>query len=194
MWLWLMRIATQYQLMMSMGNPTQCGNASDATWWPKLKLMQVATLGGQTCTIARSAICTIARSAIWWPKLELIQGTPPGGQNWNKCKWKLNIARGTTDPGYWVHNLNKLFQLKLFQINFSQKHDSSYRLNTLGPLCLWQCFFDSLGESSKRKVNLNQKNLARCGFSFSFLYVMRWEKIWEFGKLFIVCSSCEQFS
>ena len=30
-----------------------------------------------------------------------------------------NIARGTTDPGYWVHDLNKLFQLKLFQINFS---------------------------------------------------------------------------
>ena len=28
-----------------------------------------------------------------------------------------NIARGTTDPGYWVQNLNKLFQPKLFQIN-----------------------------------------------------------------------------
>ena len=26
---------------MSMGNPRQCGNASGATWWPKLKLMQV---------------------------------------------------------------------------------------------------------------------------------------------------------
>ena len=25
------------------------GNASGATWWPKLKLMQVATLGDQTC-------------------------------------------------------------------------------------------------------------------------------------------------
>ena len=33
-------------------------------------------------------------------------------------------------------------QLKLFQINSSQTHDSSYRLNTLGPLCLWQCFLD----------------------------------------------------
>ena len=36
--------------------------------------------------------------------------------------------------------MNNLVKLKLFQINFSQKHDSSYRLNTLGPLCLWQCF------------------------------------------------------
>ena len=26
------------------------------------------------------------------------------------------------------------------QIQFSQKGNSSYRLNTLGPLCLWQCF------------------------------------------------------
>ena len=48
-----------------------------------------------------------------------------------------NIARGTTDPGYWVHNLNDLFQPKSFQTYFSQKNDSSYRLNTLGPLCLW---------------------------------------------------------
>ena len=46
------------------------------------------------------------------------------------CTW--NIARGTTDPGYWVRNLNDLFQPKLFQTDFSQKHYSSYRLNTLG--------------------------------------------------------------
>ena len=49
MWLWLMRIATQYQLMRSIGQSRQCGNASGATCWPKLKLMQVATFGGQTC-------------------------------------------------------------------------------------------------------------------------------------------------
>ena len=29
-------------------NPRQCGNASGAIWWPRLKLMQVAPLGGQT--------------------------------------------------------------------------------------------------------------------------------------------------
>ena len=37
-----MRIATQYQLMMSIVQSRQYGNASGATWWPKLKLMQVA--------------------------------------------------------------------------------------------------------------------------------------------------------
>ena len=52
----------------------------------------------------------------------------------------INIARGTTDPGYWVRILNNLFQLEWLQIDFSQNHDSSYILNTLGPLCLWQCF------------------------------------------------------
>ena len=31
---------------------------------------------------------------------------------------KLNIARGTTDPGYYVRNLINLFKLKLFQIDF----------------------------------------------------------------------------
>ena len=62
-----------------------------------------------------------------------------------------NIARGTTDPGYWVHNLNDLFQPKCFQIDLSQKHDSSYRLNTLGPLCLWQCFFDNPSSKGQRR-------------------------------------------
>ena len=133
MWLWLMRIATQYQLMMSIG---QFGNASGATWWPKLKLKQVATLSGQTCNkkpqlLAKST--TNACSVIWWPKLELIQVTTPvakigtyASENWKKKKskkkiqksgekiqksWKKwkNIARGTTDPGYWVRNLNHLF-------------------------------------------------------------------------------------
>ena len=36
---------------------------------------------------------------------------------------EIYIARETTDPGYWVYNLNQI-------------SDSSYRLNTLGPLCL----------------------------------------------------------
>ena len=39
---------------------------------------------------------------------------------------KTNNARGTTDPEYCIH--------------FSCRDNSSYRLNTLGPLCLWQCF------------------------------------------------------
>ena len=49
MWLWLIVIATQYQLMMSIVQSRQYGNASGATWWPKLKLMQVAPSGGQIC-------------------------------------------------------------------------------------------------------------------------------------------------
>ena len=31
---------------------------------------------------------------------------------------KQNIARGTTDPGYWVHDLNKLFSAKIISNQF----------------------------------------------------------------------------
>ena len=48
---------------------------------------------------------------------------------------KINIARGTTDPGYWVYNLNNVSEIIL-----AEKVYSSCGLNTLGPLCLWQCF------------------------------------------------------
>ena len=53
----------------------------------------------------------------------------------------LNIARGTTDPGYWVYNLNHVSDWNWFEIILTAKVYSSYELNTLGPLCLWQCFF-----------------------------------------------------
>ena len=88
MWLWLMRIATQYQLMMSMSNPRQCSNASGATWWPKLKLMQVAPLCGQTCNWFKkrqllTKSTTNTSSVIWWPRWQPVQVAPPGGQNRN---------------------------------------------------------------------------------------------------------------
>ena len=51
-----------------------------------------------------------------------------------------NIARGTTDPGYWVYNLNHVSDWNQFANILAEKDHSSYGLNTLGPLCLWQCF------------------------------------------------------
>ena len=56
---------------------------------------------------------------------------------------KRNINRGTTDPGYWVYNLNHVFDWNKFEIILAEKDHSSYGLNTLGPLCLWQCFFST---------------------------------------------------
>ena len=41
-------------------------------------------------------------------------------------------------PGYWLRNLNDLFQPTSFPIDFSQKSDSSHRPYT-GLFCLWQC-------------------------------------------------------
>ena len=56
-------------------------------------------------------------------------------KNWKKVEKKLrkveeeklkifvinfkNIARGTTDPGYWVYNLNHVFDWNLFEIIFA---------------------------------------------------------------------------
>ena len=53
----------------------------------------------------------------------------------------LNIARGTTDPGYWVYNLNYLFDNIEFIFILAAEIFSSFRLNSICPLCLWQCFF-----------------------------------------------------
>ena len=43
------------------------------------------------------------------------------------------------DPGYWVYNLNHFSDLYQFENILAEKDHSSYGLNTLGPLCLWQC-------------------------------------------------------
>ena len=65
-----------------------------------------------------------------------------------------NIARGTTDPGYWIRNLSIIFQLEWFQIDFSQKSDSRNRLpwarcafSNVFVNCL-HCIFDK----SKQKI------------------------------------------
>ena len=45
---------------------------------------------------------------------------------------ELNIATGTTDLGYWVHNLRNFFQPKLFQIHLSQN-----QMTLLARLSIW---------------------------------------------------------
>ena len=42
-----------------------------------------------------------------------------------------NIARGTTDPGYWVYKLNHVSDWSQFEIILAEKDHSSYGLNTL---------------------------------------------------------------
>ena len=104
-------------------NYLQVWPPSGAIWWPNLQPMQVAPSGGQfgkwyklRNLLVKSV--TNASSATWWPKLELIKVT-----SYTSCS-KL-------EPKY------KLYHL---QIDFCQKNYSSYRVNTMGPLSLWQCF------------------------------------------------------
>ena len=52
----------------------------------------------------------------------------------------FNIARGTTNPGYGVCNLNQIIVRNKFEIILAEKDYSSYGPNALGLLCRWQCF------------------------------------------------------
>ena len=48
---------------------------------------------------------------------------------------------GTNSGGItWWSKFELIQVLKLIQIQYSWKDNSSYKLYTLGPLCLWQCF------------------------------------------------------
>ena len=80
-------------------------------------------------------LVTIPCSATWWPKLEPVQVAPSGGARSTNC-WLHWQAMQVVPPGgrtwnqKWCH----------LQIDFCQKNDLRYRVNTLGPLCLWRCF------------------------------------------------------
>ena len=49
-------------------------------------------------------------------------------------------ARGTTDSVYKGYDLHHFSDWNQFKIILAEKDDPSYRLNTLGPFCLWQCY------------------------------------------------------
>ena len=106
MWLWLMKIPTQYQLIMPTGqSKTICGNASDKTrwtslkllqvvWWPILKPIQVAWPSPQLYKTVKTNLVVCA--AIWWVNLQLMQLALSSGL-WNQCKWSHLVANFVTN-------------------------------------------------------------------------------------------------
>ena len=100
-------------------------------------------------------MATNSSSATWWPKQELMH-MPKGTKKYQKV-WKCtrkyeNVPRRTKKHKNFqkhcqMHNRPRVLSLKLelslqlkgVQSQFSLKDNSSFRLNTLGPLCLWQC-------------------------------------------------------
>ena len=74
---------------------------------------------------------------------------PSGGQICNQFKW------WHSGPSNWVFNFSFL---KWIQIQFSEQENSSWRLDTLGSLCLWQCFLVLL---SQRQTVLPRNGLSR---------------------------------
>ena len=65
-----------------------------------------------------------------------------------KLKNVMKHCQRHNGPRAFSLKLELSLQLKQVQIQFSPKDISSYRLNTLGPLCLWQCFIPSLPKRS----------------------------------------------
>ena len=62
-----------------------------------------------------------------------MQTVPSGGQIRNLCKWCHLVAKIRS---------NEVLNFSLYWICMlcSWRDNSSYKLNSLGPLCLWQCF------------------------------------------------------
>ena len=82
-----------------------------------------------------------------------MQVMPSGGQIWNLCNWRhlvvkfginMQVAKLATNASgaIWWTNLQPIQEVSLKSISNYSSWDiySSYGLNTLGPLCLWQCF------------------------------------------------------
>ena len=101
--------------------------------------MQVLPPAGQICNWCQlchlmAKFVTDASCATWWPILLLMQVVPPGGPICKHCQ-RYNGLRPLS------LKLELSLQLKLMQLKFSLKDRLSYRLNALGPLCLWHCFW-----------------------------------------------------
>ena len=76
-------------------------NASGATQWPNLQLMQVPT-DGQIYSVCKwlhlvAKFTTNASCATFWPNLQLMQVAPPVGQIYNSCMRRYLVAKFTTD-------------------------------------------------------------------------------------------------
>ena len=59
-----------------------------------------------------------------------------------RIAWRWNIARGTTDPGYWVYNLNHVSDWNWFEIILAEKVYSSY--GSVVPLAIFFSSFCTL--------------------------------------------------
>ena len=79
---------------------------------------------------------TNASSATWWPKLEPMLIALHIGRITNQCWWRHLVFK------FWTYTSGTTlvkFVTNASGILSSWRDNSSLRVNTLGPLCLWQC-------------------------------------------------------
>ena len=109
------KITGQYQLMMLKGQ-------SKAMWQCKWRHLV-------------TKLVTNASSAIWWPKLLANASGPPW---W--CKKHQMLATFTSKQVHLVAKTGTNTSEATFKLISVRKNVLSYRVNTMGPLFLWQCF------------------------------------------------------
>ena len=163
MQLWLMKIHTQYWQIMPIGQSKamwQCEwhnltvNFGTKQWKGRqvtqpcgqfLEPMQVTLSDGQILSqVAFQLVVkfgTNASGATWWSNLEIVQVAQHLGYILNQCKQRHLVARLVTNVSgaNWWLSLESHLVAPLH--GKSWKDNSSYKLYTLGPLCLWQCLF-----------------------------------------------------
>ena len=84
---------------------------------------------------------TNASSATWWPKFEIVNITRPSGKIWSQ--WEYCRTLKTLPEAQWTQGIDfvfRFFSTTCFHFNF--RDNLRYGVNTLGPLCLWQCLKD----------------------------------------------------
>ena len=134
---------------------TKCWtNASCATWWPNLQLMQVAPPVEQICNHCKY-LHVVANIWKQWMRLHMAklfsckwQVAPSSGQICNQFKWFQVMVKFRTDPSgeFWTNTSGAAYNwpnLEPMQVAFYLAGEITQvkRVNTLGPLCLWQCFW-----------------------------------------------------
>ena len=133
----------------------------DQKWQKVAKSDQYTPKKWYYCNQLMTKFWTNTIGAIWWPNFELMQEAPFGDQIWNECKWRdlVTKLRTYSSGAICSPNLQPIQVVPLKSIlNYSSwKIYSRYGVNTLGPLCLWQCFF-CFGTSSEKKTVFRRKH------------------------------------
>ena len=116
--------------------------ATSATGWHQLRKLQIWPPPDQRSSCSYNANIKNQQGAFWdfhsAPPMATV--IDPNLFFMINATHAIKHSQRHNGPRVLSLKLELSLKLKWIQIQFSQKDNSSYRLNTLGPLCLRQCF------------------------------------------------------